>query len=357
MPTASADPRRIDSLDGMRALSIGLVLFEHSAGVTGFPLSLATLHSTLGDLGTLGVRIFFVISGFLITTLLIAEREKTGRVSLGGFYLRRLFRIFPAAYFFIAIVFVLDRVGVLTVMHNDFLAALTYTMNFHREKAPWMLHLWSLSVEEQFYMLWPAAMLVAGRIGAGWIAAAQILIAPILRIITWFYFPEHRSYQEFQYVMDSIAAGCLLAIARPWLKQQPLYCRLLASRWFFVLPIALGFTCMAAEHSFKAYMAHASILNVGIALCIDRVVTFPTTPFGRLLNVPAIRYVGTLSYSIYLWQELFMERGSPALVQRFPLNLLCIAGMSLFSFYAIEQPALRLRVKVSRLLSPKRAPT
>ncbi len=353
---ASTDPRRIDSLDGLRALSIGLVLFEHLSGVTGFPLGLDTLHRTLGDMGSLGVRIFFVISGFLITTLLIAEKEKSGKISLGGFYVRRFFRIFPAAYFFIGVVFVLDRAGVLSVLQNDFLAALTYTMNFHRLKSSWLVHLWSLSVEEQFYMLWPAAMVLAGRVGAGRIAAAQILLAPILRVITWFYFPEHRAYQEFQYVMDSIAAGCLLAIARPWLHEQALYMKLIASRWFFLLPIVLALTAAAAEHSFKAYMAHASILNVGIALCIDRVVTFPKTPFGRLLNVPAIRYIGTLSYSIYLWQELFVERGSPALVQRFPLNLLCIAALSLFSFYAIEQPALRLRVRVSRYFSRKSAP-
>src|SRR5258705_2743476 len=94
-----ATSERIPSLDGFRAISIGLVLFGHLLGTSGFSLSLeANKHLALGELG---VRVFFVISGFLITNLLLTEVATTGRIHIGRFYLRRTFRIFPPYYVFI----------------------------------------------------------------------------------------------------------------------------------------------------------------------------------------------------------------------------------------------------------------
>jgi len=345
---AHPSSRRIPSLDGLRALSIGLVLLEHLSGTTHFPLSLANVRQYMGDVGSFGVRIFFIISGFLITSLLIEERKKTGRISLKDFYVRRAFRIFPAAYVFLGVVFLLSRFGAIQLLPGDLLAAATYTMNFHQPQSHWLVHLWSLSVEEQFYFLWPAVMLFAGNKGARWFALAQIFLAPVIRVVIWFYFPSHRNFQQFYAVMDSIATGCLLALLKPWLLENRLFVAALRSRLFLLVPLMVLLTMWAAERRFAVYMAHYTIMNVGIALCVCRWVVFPDDRIGWLLNTAPLRFVGTMSYSLYLWQELFFLRGSPSLIESFPVNVGLAFLAALMSFYLIEQPILRLRVRLSR---------
>jgi len=134
------------------------VLIAHLAGTRNFPAALATSES----LGYLGVKVFFVISGFLITSLLLKEHAKNGQISLRAFYLRRVFRIFPASYAFIAVMFLCAVFGLITLLPNDLLHANTYSMNYHRPHAWYMAHLWSLAVEEQFYFMWPAVLFFAG---------------------------------------------------------------------------------------------------------------------------------------------------------------------------------------------------
>jgi peptidoglycan/LPS O-acetylase OafA/YrhL len=130
---------RIPSLDGLRAVSIALVALAHLNGTRYFP----TLPE-LGQwqLGNLGVRVFFVISGFLITTLLLEESERTGAVSLFQFYLRRCFRIFPAFYALCAVLFVLDQARIIALRPGDLLAAVTYTVNYHHDRAWYTGHIW-----------------------------------------------------------------------------------------------------------------------------------------------------------------------------------------------------------------------
>jgi peptidoglycan/LPS O-acetylase OafA/YrhL len=123
-----------------------LVLLGHLRGTRG----LGTFELGVGDFAHLGVLVFFVISGFLITSLLLAEEAKTGSVSLKRFYARRSLRIFPVSYSYIALIGILSLVGSLHAATNAFWYAVTYTMNCV-SGAPWVLgHLWSLSVEEQF---------------------------------------------------------------------------------------------------------------------------------------------------------------------------------------------------------------
>jgi peptidoglycan/LPS O-acetylase OafA/YrhL len=116
--------------------------------------------------GSFGVRIFFVISGFLITGLLLNERERTGTISLPDFYVRRAYRILPAAY-----VFMLAMIAAHwhALSWSSIFAALTYSSNYLHEKN-WVLgHLWSLSVEEQFYLLWPLPWCCSFARGCGWL--------------------------------------------------------------------------------------------------------------------------------------------------------------------------------------------
>src|SRR5438067_6736963 len=188
-----AASRRMPSLDGLRAVSIALVLVGHLAGSRGF-LSFDTIAKA-GDLGNLGVRTFFVISGFLITGLLAAEREKSGRVDLTAFYFRRALRIFPAFFVFLAAVVLLSRIGFAELDRRDFLQAVTYTFNYRGASSNFSLkHLWSLAVEEQFYLIWPLTFASLAAVTRRRTLAAVLIIVPVLRVVLASIFPGYIEY-------------------------------------------------------------------------------------------------------------------------------------------------------------------
>src|SRR5258708_33942090 len=147
---------RVPSLDGLRALSIALVLISHLVGTRGFivPQAIGRFFS----LGELGVRVFFVISGFLITSLLLEELESEGRISLIRFYFRRTMRILPPYFTLILAVVLLEAAGWITLAPKDKLHALTYTSNYYPERSWYLGHTWSLAVEQQFYLMCAALL-------------------------------------------------------------------------------------------------------------------------------------------------------------------------------------------------------
>src|SRR4029453_9090916 len=174
---------RIPSLDGLRAISIAFVFFGHLAGTRGFPLSTQTGNAT--GLAELGVHVFFVISGYLITRLLLEEIDRNGRIDLRRFYLRRTLRIFPPYYTLLALLFIADIAGFVGLHRHDVLRAMTYTTNYAPDRSWYVGHTWSLSVEEQFYLLWPAVMLLVRPRKAIVVAAAVVLLVPVIRIASW----------------------------------------------------------------------------------------------------------------------------------------------------------------------------
>src|ERR1019366_238747 len=176
---------RIPSLDGLRALSISLVIFAHLCGTTDWPFSQGTLSATR-NLGALGVRVFFVISGFLICQQLIDESQAQGTVSLRRFWLRRSLRIFPPAFAFIGVMCTLNHTARF-LEPGDLTAAVTYTMNYHRQHAWQLGHLWSLSVEEQFYLTWPLVAL-AGVTHMRFCALVTIILGPFMRLLVSQYY-------------------------------------------------------------------------------------------------------------------------------------------------------------------------
>jgi peptidoglycan/LPS O-acetylase OafA/YrhL len=362
---AEAGGARIASLDGLRAISILAVIFAHLLGTQNFLP--ANLSRTIGDFGNLGVRVFFIISGYLITSLLFQEAAKTGRISLKGFYLRRTFRIFPAFYCYLAILAIIGALGVIPLGVADVLHAATYTVNYVHGRSWYIGHLWSLSVEEQFYLLWPAALLLlpahrhAGgsapsradiaegkRRGAVVIAIAVIGVAPFARIGTWTLLPAQRSLigEAFPTIADAIAFGCLLSGLREQLGQRAWYTQFLGSRWFFLVPVAVLGLNRFAGHVRLFYSFGETLLDLLIALSIDHAVRFPAGRSGRFLNSRVMTYIGGMSYSLYLWQQPFLQRSSSAFVHSFPVNLIATAAAALLSYYLIERPLLRLRVRL-----------
>lgn len=173
----------VTCLSGRRAVAITAGLFAH----IGFRQ----------NLGHLGVTLFFVISGFLITLLMLRENERTGTLNLFDFYRRRTLRIVPALSFFLLMVFLLQAAGRLFIAPKYWLAALTYTMcyvnggNAHPETACNIAHTWSLSVEEHFYLLWPVLLLYAKPKTAYKTLLVYLLLVPLLRFIIARYSARH----------------------------------------------------------------------------------------------------------------------------------------------------------------------
>jgi len=353
---ANRDSARIPSLDGLRAISIMLVLIGHLAGTRGFPLSAAAGNRLA--VAEIGVHVFFVISGFLITGLLLQEISGTGRIKLDHFYFRRTLRIFPPYYAFIAALVVAQACGALTLAPHDATHTLTYTSNYDASRSWWIGHTWSLSVEEQFYLLWPMALVLLGVRRGIFVAALVVFVTPAVRLAELHLLPQYVDGigHRFETVADAIAIGCVLAGTREWLHRDRRYRRFLSSPAFVVVPCAIFAGSMLWQHPHAAYLVGMPLANVATALAIDWAVTFPSGAVGRVLNAPALVFIGWLSYSLYLWQQPFLRRGGLQWWTTFPANIVLAASCALASYFLIERPSLSLRRWLERSRRTRRAP-
>jgi len=331
---------RLPSLDGLRALSISLVLLGHTAGTKGF----RQINLGIGDYAHLGVVVFFVISGFLITRLMMSERARFGFVSVRLFYARRALRLFPAAYAFIACVCLLWAVGFVHLHARDIWHAATYTVNFEPDRAWQIGHLWSLSVEEQFYLIWPCAFVILGARRAGWAAFGAVLLGPVARAGAWLLLKgtPYRDLEMFPMVADSIAMGCLLAQVCGWLEGKRWYLRLFRPAYSAGL---LAIVLLANRYTGYTVISvfGGTIMNAALAVLIHRSVYCSRDWIGYVLNWKPVAFVGVLSCSLYLWQQLFLNRNSVAWINAFPQNLAFAVAAAIGSYFLLEKPLFKLR--------------
>jgi peptidoglycan/LPS O-acetylase OafA/YrhL len=331
--------RRIPSLDGLRAVSITMVMVYHMTG-----------QGLWSPLGNLGVRVFFVISGYLITGLLLQETARTGEISLIDFYKRRALRIFPPFYVYLLFIALLGAGGFIALNRGDIPEAAFYVINYFpgASQSVYVRHIWSLAIEEQFYILWPGLLRFGGRKRALQLAAAFLVAAPALRLFYWLFIPAFHDVMDrrFETVADALATGCVLAGAQNWLREREGYNAFLRSKWFYLVPFVPYLTYVfVGNHPRLFYTFGITIVNIAIAICIDRWVQYPDGLAGTLLNSAPFRWVGLLSYSIYLWQQPFLDAERNAFYNRFPWNLLLAAAFSLGSFFLIERPVQKLRAR------------
>jgi peptidoglycan/LPS O-acetylase OafA/YrhL len=335
-------PSRIPSLDGLRAVSILLVLAAHTITEDHGRGPLRYVQ----HLGNFGVRTFFVISGFLITTLLLKELSRTGRISLKGFYARRALRIFPAFYAYVGAIALLWALNVIHMHWRDVAHAVTYTMNYYQDRTWYLNHIWSLSVEEQFYLLWPTLLVFVRARTAFWACAVVVLVTPGVRAWMWsIEMPLTSFTRQFQAVADALATGCLLAAVYNRLGTFQGYQRFLRSPLFWLVPLA-GFVVPGGLYVVEPalfYIVGQSVANLAIAICIERCVRWPGGALGAVLNSRPLVFIGVLSYSLYLWQEPFLNPYSNALITKLPYNLLLTFAAALASYYLVELPFLRLK--------------
>ena len=317
-------------------------MLAHWAQSRGSPISAGYLDS-IAPLATLGVQIFFVISGFLITGILLSELERTRRIDLVRFYFRRTLRIFPAFYVFVVAAIVFSLAGFTDKLDARWLVPpITYSTNYFGSN--WLLgHTWSLAIEEQFYLLWPAILLLLGKRKGVWIAVAAVVLAPAVRA---YYMENGLAGFHFEAFMDGIAVGCLLAALQRRIAASAILNRVLRSPVLLVVPVLLLALTEATVRPRLGPLFYAAdtLIYLTIAVGIYAAIHRSGDPVTRFLNHKAVARVGVLSYSIYLWQQMFLSPFDTPFV--FPWNILLVLPFAWLSYVAVESPMLRLRQRL-----------
>lgn len=348
-------------------MAIALVLLDHAGdrifaqlARLGLPiarLSTETLTGTKEAVGLFGVHIFFSLSGYLITSRMLQEASRRP-VSLRDFYLRRVFRIQPAALTYLLVIGALSLAGVLAVSLGSWRSALLCYANLYSGEMAWYTaHFWSLSIEEHFYLIWPLIFVLLGerrRLGG---ALALVFALSVWQAVSikfqiamtsaWIV----RTDMQAEYLM----CGCALAIARSSSRWKPTMARLTGAA-----PLILGLVLMTAAalipvSDWKVAQVLRSTGAAATAIVLAATSTQTQSGFARLLELRPLVWLGRRSYSLYLWQQLFIAwdgKRAPALgvLQSFPLNLICAIVAASASYYLIEQPAIRLGRRTIRRL-------
>lgn len=331
---------RIASLDGLRALAILLVVVSHL---------LSNFTSHLPYLGNLGVKVFFVISGFLITSILVAEFEKTDTINLKKFYFRRTLRIFPAYYFYIFIILLGKILSIYPIPLTDFISAMTYTSNYFPTSSMELSHSWSLAVEEQFYLIYPGLFILLKIEKIKRVLIFVVFLAPLIRMLMMYLFYNGGNFSlwlvfAFHTNMDALAIGSLLAFYRKKLHASHYYQKFLNSSVAFIsLPLIISAIFYDPKAFLFLFTLGWTILNFTIVLGMDWLIFNDRRIFGKLFNLAPIKYIGVLSYSIYLWQQPFSIYSEHLIWTHFPFNLILIIVFSMTSYYLIEKSFLKLR--------------
>lgn len=337
------------ALDGVRALAIVPVVAFHAFG---WP-----------EGGVLGVHMFFVLSGFLITTLLLQEWNRNGSIALRHFYFRRALRLFPALAVMLG-AYVLIQVARELVIEPEALnlrAALEgvlysvfYVSNlvqaFSGILAVPLIPLWSLATEEQFYLLWPFLLLAALRLSIRQriiegclLVAIGLVVAHRVRL-SLSDFSVERLYFSPDTSFDTILIGCLLGLwfvsgRGPSLLRSASFLRW---AWIPAVLLIVSTVLVTSNESPAMYWAFLLPFSIAVAILIVSVVAEEASPLRRCLSYAPLVFLGRISYSLYLWNLMVIYFGS-----RVGVPAIVGAGISvavaIASYYVIEQPFLRLK--------------
>lgn len=345
----SAERGVVPSLNGLRALSIIIVFLSHTVSNKVFP-------------GGFGVRVFFLISGFLITRLMFVEWKAMGGVSLRNFYIRRFLRLYPVVVAFtviVLLVFAATRPG--DMNWQEPASALLYLSNYYYSALsqtdqtggvmPFAIF-WSLSVEEHFYLLFPIAFvaLQADPRRLAWACAGILIGCLVLRLGVALAQPRllrsFAFYYETQYQLDAIGFGVLMAALCELEQGRALLKRLLG-------PVAIGIALLllmagfGIRNEFFRETIRYSMLSAAILVLMSNILFSPRWPsVQRVLNMPVMDWIGRLSYSIYVWHfaaHAMIVVGTGAFWPNFPIWLGATLLLASLSYYGIERPLSSLR--------------
>ena len=340
--------RYIPTLDGWRGLSvIGVILFH--GRVDFFPNY--TLAAKLAVRGGHGVDVFFAVSGFLICGLLLEEFTRTGGISLRRFYIRRCFRILPPYYVALAGIYAASIFAAVPVNYSDLPGCLLFYRNYmplgiDQQGGYYTAHFWSLAVEEHFYLIWPILLLIVKPKRAGWTAFLLAVLVFGWRQLIPGIFPAANFMTRTDTRIDGLLWGCLAAIYFPTIK------RIFERTHFSQLWLPIVSTLVVAEAMHAPGLTSLYIVLLP-ALVLSTVIQ-PASVLGRILEWRPLRWIGTLSYSLYLWQMLFLPqlpsmegKGAFRELQHWPGNVLAILACGVASRYLLEIPMTRLGYRLS----------
>ncbi len=352
---ANAMPGFIPALDGMRAISILIVIISH----LGFGKIVP---------GGFGVTVFFFVSGFLITRLLTAEMNETGTIKIIPFYMRRFLRLYPALLALVAIIGIAAATLGLKIVPAHLFSASFYFMNYYEALriindwpelvAPWG-HLWSLAVEEHFYILFPVALLIFGRNHRAriFLISAAILIGLMMRIMAFNFsnLGEEYTYTSSECRFENIAWGALLAVLLDGFGKGKgtQITRLKSVFWILTAIIMLCISFGFRDDQMRSIWRY-SLQGIALLIFVYNLYFNPILAFAvKIFNVAILRFIGRLSYSLYLWHwpviwYFARINGLKPGEEKLPLNHMILAiGISLLcaiiSYYCIEKPFFSLR--------------
>jgi peptidoglycan/LPS O-acetylase OafA/YrhL len=343
------------ALDGLRAVSILLVLTVHLRLIG--PQSKVLLPAG----GFLGVDMFFVISGFLITSLLLSEYRQNGSISLKSFYYRRALRLFPAlaavllfAFFVAVFLGSFSALGLSPVRLSSTIFYFTNWIRAYEGTDSWFLfHFWSLSVEEQFYLLWPALLLflLRRRLSSKHIlliVLAMIITSAVLKPVLFLTGSSiNRVYYGSDTRADSVLIGCAAAVLLSFGFIQPsqrakLISLSLARASAIVLAV---FVCLAFDGFKLLYVGGFTLVSLCSATVVVHLMLAPESALSHWLSLPSLRWIGKRSYGLYLWHwpmfEIARLLPNEALVVFAGLALTFLAAQ--LSYRYIETPFLGLK--------------
>jgi len=334
--------RHFPQLDGLRGLAILLVVAQH------------TLYCRFGvhtDLGGFGVALFFVLSGFLITGILDSESGHTRGISLSSFYTRRALRLFPALFVFLAGICLLIRSKVVTdTPWYAVGACFLYVRNIWGRGSS-TGHIWSLSLEEQFYAWWPCIMKLFSRNIALRMAICGAVAITIFRMaaihLNWLNYSTGVFYERSWFRFDSPLMGCIIALCVFQTRH--------VSRWWAIAsrsvaalvlwPCALAWVIWGESISRAWYIT----VEMGLAtLIVLNLVLSEESYYLAIFRHPVSRWVGRISYSWYLWQQLFILNAfAGSRLWTLPLLGASLAA-AVVSYHVVEMPFLRLKERLGR---------
>jgi peptidoglycan/LPS O-acetylase OafA/YrhL len=360
----SKESTYIPTLDGWRALSIGLVLMSHSPVSCTIPV-LGALLQSLSNFGGIGVEVFFGISGLLICSKLLEEESRCGQISVKGFYARRFFRILPAALFYLLIIAILATFQVIPLPTIDWLGSIFFFRNYlmlleYLHHSPLALHwytghFWSLSMEEHFYLVLPAILVSFKRMRL-WVLGGLALAVALWRSIL-----AHLIHSNYQFTFrtdthaDALVIPAMIALALyPFMRNKA--AKRYIPAWSFPVLIVMGIFLLIVKIPFSL-----TLRAVLIPLLILSTALHPDGIPGSILESKPVRWIGWISYSLYLWQQLFFGSnfvGSPpgiAMLREWPINFVALMVCATFSYYVVEKPFVRLGQKLASTLTARSA--
>ncbi len=363
-------------IDGLRAVAVAAVFLYH-ANVSWMPG------------GFLGVDVFFVISGYLITSLLIAELEQSGRIALLRFWAGRARRLLPALFVLLAVCLLIGATiqrGKLVGLRGDALASIFYVANwrfvFEHESyfaqfgRPGLLrHLWSLAVEEQFYLLWPPLFLLAMRLHARRVLPVLVAAGAIgSAALMWALYVPGTDTSRIFYGTDTRAAPLLLGVLLAFAWKPSALPRWQGARARAALDavslaaLAAVIYAFAAVHDYDQSIYRGGFLALAAASAVLlATIAHPVSTLGRLLATPLPRWLGERSYGIYLWHWPVLVFTRPGIDVHLARGLLIPAQaaativLAALSYRYVERPirtgALRrIRPRAPRLFTQPRTP-